>query len=131
MFSILNLKSTLALAVVMLVAVGCESTNPVPVARTNPTPIKQDEAMDLRQWDQTKALYANGAVTAYPTLYPYQADPANGDLANLFLAPAIFVGQTIALPVSAVVTAPWQETDSRSVYTPPTFTADVPLTPIP
>ena len=115
----------------MLVAVGCESTTQFPVARMNPTPIKQDEAMAARQWDQTKALYANSTVTAYPTLYPYRADPANGDLANLFAAPAIFVGQLIALPVSAIVTPPWQETDSRGVYTPPTFTADVPLTPIP
>ena len=129
MFSIL--RNTFGLAVAILIAGGCESTTQVPVARTNPTPIKQDEAMAVRQWDQTQALYANGTVTAYPTLYPYKADPANGDLANLLLSPAIYVGQLIALPVSAIVTPPWQETDSHGIYTPPTFTADVPLTPIP
>ena len=129
MFSIL--RNTLGLAGAMLIASGCESTAQLPVARLNPTPIKQDEAMSVRQWDQTKALYANGAVTAYPTLYPYRAAPANGDLANVVLAPALFLGQTIALPVTAIVTPPWQETDSRGVYIPPTFTADVPLTPIP
>lgn len=129
MFSIL--RNTLGLAGAMLIAGGCESTTQYPVARLNPTPIKQDEAMAVRQWDQNKALYANGTVTAYPTLYPYKADPANGDLANVVLAPALFLGQTIALPVTAIVTPPWQETESRGVYTPPTFTADVPLEIIP
>jgi hypothetical protein len=125
------LKSTLGLAVAMVVVGGCQSTNQYPVARTNPTPIKSDQALALRQWDQTQALYAGGAVTAYPTLYPYMTDPANGDLANVFWAPTLFVGQTIALPVTAVATPPWEETSSRGVYTPPTYTADVPLEQIP
>lgn len=131
MSSIRNLvKTTLGLSLVMLVAGGCESTNQYPIARLNTTPVQQDEAMALRQWDQNRALYANGNVSAWPTLYPYQAAEANGDVANLFWAPTIFVGQTIVLPITAIVTPAWEPTVSRGVYVPPTFTADVPLEPI-
>lgn len=125
------LKSSLGLSVAMIVAAGCQSTNQYPVARTNPTPIKQDEGMALRQWDQTGALYANGTVSAWPTLYPYQGALANGDYVNLFWDPTLFVGQTAALPVTAIITPPWEPTISRGAYVPPTFTADVPLEPIP
>ncbi len=128
MSSIRNLfKGALGLTVVMLVAGGCESTNQYPIARLNTTPIQPDEAMALRQWDQSHALYANGNVSAWPTLYPYQAAESDGDLANAWWAPALFVGQTIALPVTAIVTPARKPTGSRGVYIPPTFTADVPL----
>ena len=131
MSSIRNIaKSTIGLALLILVAGGCESTNQYPIARLNPTPVPQDEAMALRQWDQNHARYANSTVSAFPTLYPYQAAEANGDLANAWWAPALYVGQTIALPVTAIMTPPWDPTVSRGVYVPPTYTADVPLEPI-
>lgn len=131
MSSIRNLfKGAFGLTVVMLVAAGCESTNQYPIARLNTTPIQQDEAMALRQWDQHRALYANSTVSAFPTLYPYQPAESNGDLANAWWAPTLFVGQTIVSPITALVTPAWKPTDSRGVYVPPTFTADVPLEPI-
>lgn len=129
MYSIL--KASLGMSLLGILAAGCTRVDDYAVARMNPTPIEQDEAMAIRQWDQNKALYSNGTVTAYPTLYPYTGAASNGDYVNLFWDPTLFVGQTLAVPVTACVTPPWKETVYRGVYTPPTFTADVPLCQIP
>jgi hypothetical protein len=90
-----------------------------------------DEAMALRNWQSASALYANGHVNAGPTLFPYEPRGTNPWYLNTLLEPALFIGQTAALPISAIFTPPWQPVAYHGVYLPPTYTADVPLEPIP
>jgi len=110
---------------------GCQRTGVAPVAKMNPTPMITDEAMAIRNWDQSRALYSNGSVIAYPTLFPYQSDAENNYYANVLIEPALLVAQTAALPITAVVTPPWTPVNYHGVYVDPTYTADVPLDVIP
>lgn len=109
---------------------GCQRTGVSPVGKTNPTPIATDEAMALRDWSQEQALYSNGAAPAWPTLFPYEPDWKNCEYENALLDPTLLVGQTLALPVTAIVTPPWMPVIYHGVYVGPTYTADVPLEPI-
>jgi hypothetical protein len=86
--------------------------------------------MAQRDWEATRALYANGHVKAWPTLFPYQPSDRNPEYVNAMLDPVLLVGQTAALPVTAIMTPPWTPVMYHGVYLRPTYTADVPLEPI-
>jgi hypothetical protein len=111
-----------------LLLAGCtDVTEPLPTGFSS-TPIIQDDAMALRQWDQVTSIYANGTSVSNPIYFNYTARRDVPDGENIFSGPVIFTCQTIALPVLMIITPPWEEVVWRGVYTPPTYTA-VPATP--
>src|SRR5438093_591425 len=58
---------TLILCGVAMTA-GCQRGWNVPADTLDPTPITTDSAMERRQWDQSKAVYARTGVQSWPTL---------------------------------------------------------------
>ncbi len=117
-------RKLIAVALVSTVAAGCaQRIDGSRVQQLSDAPIIEDEAMALRQWDQTTALYANGTSRSYPTMYPYvpQGDVLGAQQA--FTAHGLFFGQTLLLPITAVLTPPWQQQTYRGLRTPPTYTA--------
>lgn len=115
-----NLLTVLTLG---LLAVGCQKAYDPVTDRISPAPIIPDPAIDLRHWDQAHAQYANGASVAYPILFPYQPRTNTPEVEQLITGPTLFAGQFVALPLTMLITPPWQETLYRGVYTPPTYTA--------
>lgn len=123
-----SIRDILAISTLALSLTGCTDVrNPEP-ARLNPTPIIEDNAMALRQWEPISSLYANGTSTAYPFYFNYTPRRDVPDGENIITGPLIFGAQVVALPLLMIVIPPWEEVVYRGVYTPPTYTA-VPATP--
>lgn len=117
-------RKLLTVGILGIAAAGCaQRVDDSGTQRLSAAPILEDEAMTLRGWDQASSLYANGASISYPTLYPYTARSDAPQVEVLLVAPVLFIGQTLFLPITALVTPAWQPTAARGVYTPPTFTA--------
>ena len=57
--------SVVVAAALGVASVGCQSTWRE-AESINQTPILVDEAMEIRQWDETPAYYENGGVVAGP-----------------------------------------------------------------
>ena len=126
MCSARSLTSALLLAGLVALA-GCQKTGQYETTQLSPAPILRDEAMTYRTFDRSSVLYANGTSTANVTLFPYVIADNLPDYEQLLVGPALFYGQAIALPVTAIVTPPWEQAVNRGVYTPPSYTA-VPVT---
>lgn len=118
-----SIRNLLAIPALGLILSGCTDVTTNPPNKLSSAPIIDDDAMALRQWDQTTALYANGTSIAYPFYFNYAPRRDAPEVESIITGPVIFTLQTIALPVLMVVTPPWQEVIYRGVYTPPTYTA--------
>ena len=117
-------KKLIMAALLAIGAAGCaEKAYQPTVQKLSPAPIVEDEAMELRDWQRSSAVYANGVSVSYPTLYPYVARKNVPAIEPVIMEPVLFVGQTLALPITAIDTPPWQDTSYRGVDTPPTYTA--------
>ena len=103
--------------------VGCSRTEQYQNAKLSSAPILVDEAMVYRNADRQQALYANGFAIGQPTLFPYAPAENLGYVEQSVLAPALFGGQIVALPLSAIVTPPWNDVAYHGVMTAPTYTA--------
>lgn len=110
---------------------GCGSLiQPVrnsPPATLNPAPLVVDQAMQLRDWDRVTAHYSNGDTVAGPTGFPYEARWGQPEWAYSVIEPPLFVGQTVALPVSLVITPPWTPIRYTGETVETTYTAMPPL----
>lgn len=118
-----SVRKLVALCSLGLLIAGCYDRTAPQTAKLNPTPILEDEAMALRQWEPVRSYYANGSSVAGPVYYVYAPRTDVPAFEGVITDPAIFVGQTVFLPVAMVITPPWQEVTYRGVYTPPTYTA--------
>lgn len=116
-------RKLLTVALLGIVSVSCQRVEQSGTQILSPAPIIEDEAMALRQWDETASYYANGSSVSYPTLYPYVPRSDAPAVEGLVTAPLLFMGQTIFLPITALVTPTWEDEAARGVYTPPTYTA--------
>lgn len=111
-----------SLLALWLAMAGCRSSTENAVDKLSQAPILEDEAMQNRPWDQGTSMYANGYSIAYPTLYPYGVALDQPAYAQGLIAPALFYGQALLIPVTAVVTPPWKEVAYRGVIMPRTYT---------
>lgn len=118
-----SIRDLLAISTLGLILAGCTDARINPPNQLSSAPIIEDDAMALRQWDQTVALYANGTSVSYPFYFNYVPRRDVPEVEGLVTAPILFTLQTIALPVLMIITPPWQEVVYRGVYTPPTYTA--------
>jgi hypothetical protein len=89
---------------------GCALLQPVrnsQPAAPNPTPLVVDQAMQVRDWDRVTAAYSNGDTIAGPTGFPYEARWYQPEWRYAAIEPPLFVGQSVALPVTLIFTPPW------------------------
>lgn len=128
-------KRALAVAMGLLVSSGCamdsiieRSANTPPERETQAT-VMVDQAMQLRNWDRSTAYYGNGNVVAGPTGFWYQPARDQSEWRYAIEETPLFVVQTIALPVTLVVTPPWTPVMYSGVTVPPTYHGLPPLPP--
>lgn len=116
-------KNLISIAALLALVAGCQRDYLPETQKLSPAPILEDQAMAHRHWDTMVVQYSNGASIAFPTLYPYVPRTNTPEVEQIFTGPGLFLGQTLALPVTMFITPPWQETIYRGIYTPPTYTA--------
>ncbi|MGH7213364.1 MAG: hypothetical protein ACREIT_01085 [Tepidisphaeraceae bacterium] len=128
MFSIRNVARGIAVVVFGglggALPAGCQIANqptkPEPLVET---PLVVDEATQRRDWDRSIAYYANTSVVAGPTLFIWEAPEDMPDWQRGAWEPLLFIGNTVALPVAAVLTPPWTAQTYRGVALEPTHFA--------
>lgn len=103
-----NIVAGLCLMAGAAIFSGCVSATQAPSEPAGVTPrgiepMAADPAMEYRIWDRSAVVYANGGVVAGATGFPYRIQDEAPDAAHLLLDPALFVGQTFALPVSLLL----------------------------
>lgn len=123
-------RTSLIAAIALGGVVGCQRTADI---QEEPAlgiaPLVLDRAIQHRDWDPSVVEYANGAVVAGPTLFPYETTRTDPNWQQALLAPWLFVGQTIISPFQAIVTPPWSEVTYGGVNFDPSYTAVPPLPP--
>jgi hypothetical protein len=132
MFSIhntLRLAASIGVIGAPLLAGGCANIHDNPPARLSAVPLNVDQAMQQRDWAPAVALYPNGSVVAPPTYYPYVARTDTSPWLYPFVESGLFIGQTVALPVTLFVAKNPQV--YSGVITPPTYTAVPPIETVP
>ncbi len=80
-------------------------------------------------WEPSVVEYASGDVIAGPTLFPYEPDDTRAEWQQAAVAPLLFVGQTVAAPVTAFLAPVWGTVRYEGVQTPPTQSAIPPMAP--
>jgi len=114
----------------LLLAAGCSTQQHPTPDPINQAPIVGDPALALRSdWPQSSSHYANGATAAWSTRFPYDLNRQNPTAASIFLEPAMFLGQTLFLPVELVANPPFAPRIYYGVELEPTYTAQPPLPP--
>lgn len=125
------MRKTWGVAVMVLAGViGCQRVDqPVTDRMISLQSAPDDAAMELRDdWETSVVTYPNGGVVAGPTLYPYTTrDSAAWQQASF--EPVLFLGQTIALPVTVFTTPITAQVVYQGVNFPDTDTAVQPLPP--
>ena len=94
-------------------------------------PPPPDEAMALRDWQQSSAIYANTSTVAGNTGFFWMPRWDQPEWVYPLVDTPIFLANVVALPVSFIMTPPWKPVEYRSATVPPTFTAMPPLPPPP
>jgi hypothetical protein len=112
----------------MAVLSGCQSCPIQKVENSKPEPENEstvivDGAMQIRDWSRSVAYYQNGDTMAYPTLFLYQPHWNQPEYYYYFIETPLFIGQTIAMPIAAVITPPWVATRYTGVTVGSTYTA--------
>lgn len=118
-----SVRRVLAVAALGLFSAGCYNTTGHETMKLSQAPIIEDGAMALRNWEPVSSYYGNGTSIAQPVYYSYAPRPEASLPEAAVSGPALFVAQTVTLPVEMVITPPWKEIVYRGVYVPPTYTA--------
>jgi hypothetical protein len=92
-------------------------------------PLLVDQAMQIRDWDRSTALYANGDTIAGNTGFWYQPRWHQPEWVYPIIETPLFVGQTLALPVTLSIQPPWKQVNYTGVSMEPTYSAMPPLPP--
>lgn len=108
---------------------GCALPDPVrlsdePLALAPPP--EADEAVDLRDYPQTSALYESGDVVAGSTVFWVETDPDRiDDPGEALLQPVLFVVNAVTTPVAIFLPPPWEAVTHDAVRLPTTSTVAV------
>ena len=121
------------LATVVGMTAGCQHGYTVERAPAPTHPAPFDEALALRDWQRSTALFANGDVSAGPTNSYYNwpvGDPADSgytarNRAAVVVEPLMSLGQLIAVPVAMIFDPPTEKRIYEGVEIGPTYTAAV------
>ena len=109
---------------------GCSTEQKYAPAAVNTAPIVGDEAMALRaDWPKSTAYYANGSVPAFSTRFPYDVNAQRPGPGDVILDPAMFIVQTVMLPIELIKYPPGTQQVWHGEIVPPSYTATPPLPP--
>jgi hypothetical protein len=115
-------------AAAMVGGFGCQMhQNALPDPVIAPPP--PDEAMALRDWQQSSAVYANTSTVAGNTGFMFMPKWDQPEWVYPLLDAPIFLLNVVTLPYSLIVTPPWKPVEYRSATIEPTYTAMPPLPP--
>lgn len=124
-----RILGALALALLILPA-GCQRSFVEQPEPLQDEPVVEDDAMRLRQWTQTSAMYPNGSIDAGPTGFAYEPRRYMQDPNYYAADTAVFVGNFFMLPIRLVQTPPWETITYRGRWILPTHHAMPPLPPM-
>lgn len=108
---------------------GCANIHDNPPAKLSQLPLREDQAVQKRNWNPVVCVYTNGSVVAPPTYFPYTVRSDVNPWLSPFAETGLFLGQTIASPVTFFIAKNPQV--YSGVITPPTYTAVPPIEPVP
>jgi hypothetical protein len=128
MFSIRN-KAILFASLLVLAGAGCQWRKPEKPAAVENNPLPPDPAIQLRDWPQQTAWYANGATVAGPTGYPLKPTPNQSDWSYYYADLGVWAANTVMMPFVLVITPPWTEQITRGELVLATYTGQPPLPP--
>jgi hypothetical protein len=117
-----------AIGLMSLTTSGCVMNRPAsPPEVLDSTPIAVDAAMERRNWEQSRAVYASTGTVAGNTGLMFRSDPARPDWQNGIAEPFIFLTNVGLMPVSLVMTPPFAPVEYRSATVEPTYSGNPPL----
>jgi hypothetical protein len=98
-------------------AMGCASSAPQRAELSQAT-LAVDPAMQNRDWDQSVAYYASGAVPAWNTRFWYTPSPKSPQAIKPITEPVAFAGQVVFLPIALVIAPPFTHVIYHGVQEP-------------
>jgi hypothetical protein len=119
-------RTLATLGLIALTAVGCTETQRGTYGPVQSEPLTIDPAMQLREWEPTPALYANGDTFAWSTGFAYQPT-STYEQGNYVFDAATFFVNLVTLPVTYAREG--LHVRSQGFVVPPTYTANPPLPP--
>ena len=123
-----SIRSLLVLMGVMLAAAGCQGVPKTqPLSPVNNTPLVVDEAMQIRDWDRSTSVYANGAMVAGGTAYCWEAADWVKEPDRKLVDAPVAVLNFICMPVGLFVNSPFEKQVIHGEIVPPTYTGQPPL----
>jgi len=123
----LSIRNAMMIGIAALTAVGCQVKQPGKPVALNDTPLKVDGAMLKRDWEPSKAVYADGQVPANADRFHLEASDSTVDHWGELTETPIFLANSVIWPFTYIATPPGTWVDHPSVTTPPTYNG-MPLT---
>lgn len=102
---------------------GCQPIHNIPPDTLDDTPIPVDAAMERREWDESRASYANTGVWCSPTLFSFQSAPGHPDYQYALTEMPVFVVNVLLIPVQVFISPAWHEREYRAATIPPSYSA--------
>lgn len=116
-----------ALIAALALVGGCVERSSMTVGPISQDPIKTDQAMELRPWDKSVALYENGGVSTYPTGFAYVPEDNDPSYAYYGSDMGVFGVNLVTMPYTFYKNPPWERSmTSTGVRIPETYTANPP-----
>lgn len=106
---------------------GCQKISTAPPAALNEAPMLVDQAMQIRDWNRSTAIYTNMSFVAGAPGYWFEAKYDNPYWSYALLEAPLFLGQSIILPITIWFPPQWQPVDYAGLKMDPTYHAMPPL----
>jgi len=108
---------------------GCQWIPKSTPGATNDTPMLVDQAMQIRDWDRSSAIYTNTTFVAGSTGFLFEPRYDNPGWSYALIEPPLFAAQVVALPVTIWFPPPWVPVNYASERLEPTYHGMPPLPP--
>ncbi|CAN5335138.1 hypothetical protein BH09PLA1_BH09PLA1_13720 [soil metagenome] len=108
---------------------GCQRTANVPADVLDDTPIQVDPAMARRDWDESRATYANTGIRGTPTLFTFQSKPGQSNYQYAATEMPLFLTNVVLMPYQLFAAPIWKQKEFRAATIPPSHGAMPPLPP--
>ncbi|HEX8339829.1 MAG TPA: hypothetical protein VF624_02875 [Tepidisphaeraceae bacterium] len=119
-------RTAAALALTALIANGCTEAQRGTYGPVHSEPLTIDPAMQLREWEPTPALYANGDTFSWSTGFAYEPIGGNENAYYVTDVGTFFVN-LVTLPVTYATEG--LHVRYQGFVVPPSYTANPPLPP--
>lgn len=125
-------KTSAKVALGGLLLGGCvQPMTDTPTAPLVEEPMVIDQAMQVRDWDRSTAVYTNLAFVAGSPGFWYQPKWDQPDWTYAVVEAPLFLGQALILPITVWFPPQWQPVNYAGLKMEPTYHAMPPLPPSP